>query len=83
VFNAWYVAALIIASFAVLYPEDAANLLQLVALAPRLLKLWLSQRLMMARLWPRLALDGFLMRRRMSRLNRRHNNNETTNTKDN
>lgn len=69
--------------FAALYPDDFANFLRLLALAPAMLRLWLIQRWYMIKLRPRLALDNFLLMRRVRKLRRRYNTDETTNKKDN
>ena len=80
-YEIWLSVAVVAVTLAALYPTDAENIAQMIALAPRLLRLWLSQRLMMLRLGPRLALDGWRLRRRLRRL-KRHNTQETTSEKD-
>jgi len=77
-YEIWTTIIVLGAVFAALYPEDTSNLLRLVALAPSMVRLWLIQRWFMLKLGPRLMLDNLLMRRRMSRLARRHNTDETT-----
>jgi hypothetical protein len=81
-YEIWLSVAVVSVTFAALYPTDAENIAQLIALAPRLLWLWLRQRALMLRLGTRLAIDGWLLRRRLRRL-RRHNTQETTSEKDN
>lgn len=76
----WYVLAVFAVAFAALFPDDARNLAKLLWLAPRLIRLWLSQRLMMARLWPRLFVDGLRLRARAKRL---HNKSKSTNDTNN
>lgn len=78
-YEIWLGVAVVAVTFAALYPTDAENIAQLIALAPRLLWLWLRQRALMLRLGTRLAIDGWLLRRRL----RRYNRTETTDTKDN
>jgi len=82
-YEIWLTITLVAVTFAALYPEDTRNLLALAGLAPSVLRLWLSQRLLMLRLGPRLALDNYLMMRRVRRIRRRHNRVETTNEETN
>lgn len=79
-YEVWATILVLGMAFAVLYPEDTANLLKLLALVPSIVRLWVIQRLYMLKLGPRLMLDRFLMERRVKQLRRRYNSTEPTNT---
>lgn len=65
--------------FAALYPEDSANLIRLIALVPSMVRIWLIRRWFMLKMGPRLALDGYMMRRRIRQIRRQYKIEETTN----
>jgi len=75
----WIIVGALIVVFVALYPQDATNIAALIAMIPRLARLWLSQRLMMLRLGPRLMVDTFLLRRRASAAAKRYNKLKETN----
>ena len=64
--------------FAALYPEDAANIVRLLALVPSMIRLWLIQRWFMLKMGPRLIVDGWLLRRRVAKIRRQHDKAKQT-----
>lgn len=82
-YEIWTTVLVLGAVFAALYPEDSANLIRLIALAPSLVRLWLIQRWLMLKMGPRLILDGYMMRRRIRRIRRQYKIEETTNEEEN
>lgn len=82
-YEIWTTVLVLGVVFAALYPEDSANLIRLIALAPSLVRLWLIQRWFMLKMGPRLILDGYMMRRRIRRIRRQYKVEETTNEEEN
>ena len=82
-YEIWTTVLVLGVVFAALYPEDSANLIRLIALAPSLVRLWLIQRWFMLKMGPRLILDGYMMRQRIRRIRRQYKVEETTNEEEN
>lgn len=82
-YEIWTTVLVLGVVFAALYPEDSANLIRLIALAPSLVRLWLIQRWLMLKMGPRLILDGYMVRRRIRRIRRQYKIEETTNEEEN
>jgi hypothetical protein len=84
-YEIWTTIAILGMVFAVLYPEDTANLIRLIGLTPSLIRVWFLRKSMMIRLWPRLALDNFMVKLRVKQIRKRHNstaNHQAENTDD-
>jgi len=84
-YEIWTTIAVLGIVFAVLYPEDTANLIRLIGLTSSLVRVWFLRKPMMIRLWPRLALDNFIMKLRVKQIRERYNstaNHQAKNTDD-